>query len=61
MRPNTQPFSLDDSPEIQTKALRVISVTLLLVTVAASPSMAQVPEQVRAAIDALFGLSLQVS
>jgi Domain of Unknown Function (DUF1259) len=55
MRSKIQLFSLDYSPEIQTKALRVISVTLLLITVTASSSMAQVPEQARAAIDRVIG------
>jgi len=51
MCPKTQLFSLDFSP----KAPRVILATLLLATVAASSSMAEVPEQARAAIDRVIG------
>lgn len=43
------------SPEIQTKTTRVILTSLLLATVTASSSMAQVPEQARTAIDRVIG------
>jgi hypothetical protein len=55
MRSKTKLFSLVFSPEIQTKALRVILATWLLATVAALSSGAQVPEQARAAIDRVLG------
>ena len=51
MRSKIQLFSLDFSP----KAPRVILATWLVATVAASSSMAQVPEQAHAAIDRVIG------
>jgi len=51
MRSKTHLFLLDFSP----KAPKVILATWLLATIAASSSLAQIPEQARAAIDRVIG------
>lgn len=55
MRLKTPLRSLVFSSEIQMKAMRAIVATVLLAIVPASSSMAQVPEQTRAAIDRIIG------
>jgi hypothetical protein len=54
MRCKTQ-LSFENSLESQTRAIRAILATLLLATVATSPSMAQLPEQARSAIERVIG------
>lgn len=55
MRSKTTLLSLDFSPQIQAKALRVILAASLLAIVFVSSSIAEVPEQARVAIDRIIG------
>src|SRR5258708_15919356 len=55
MRTKTPLLSLIFPSEMQMKAMRVIVAALLLAVVAVSSSMAEVPEQARAAIDRITG------